>query len=637
MVGDDIEDLTFSSIDYGVRQSNPDEWMIRTINDVVTKPVVFVGTQLDEPTIWQYLEHRRGKRTRGERELRPGSILVTPSVNHARALMLKELNVDWLEMNAKDFAEEVLSQLVSTIEKGRIAIRSRRQSAQRTTYPPLVSDISARITGAATDYLSGQEPQWTDIISGRAIKRMCDPQIAAQAEAVLNGTLSGRPMLLTGTAGSGKSTSLMRLALQLSAKGISTYWIDESSNFEVYRLRDLLTSTQDPVAILADDADIFGRLVTGWARELPLQRPRVLFACAVRSTKVDGLVDRDSLGGTSPIEVSMPLLGDEDIDALISILDKENRLGILKGASPQERRDAFQRQAGRQLLVGMLQATSGLRFSEKAVTGYDQLQGVSRLLYGVICLVHSQRYKISLDELLTSVDSSNNTTLNILERLVTRGIVTRHDRYHGYSSRHRVIAEQVVNSAVFRSEVGTLFEGLFVAFAANLTPSEPRTSRTWRRFIRFINHEFILKFLVAEDVRRAYESIESIMSWDYHFWLQRGSFEVQEEEGDLDLAANFLGQALSLAPGDRLVQAAWSYLLMKKAARRPAHVNARSWFMEGYDTIIGLIEERRVFDPHPYHILGSQTIAWVHAARLPRLEARTLLGRARGHRANGSI
>ena len=418
----------------------------------------------------------------------------------------------------------------------------------------------------------------------------------------------------------------MRLGLYLSAKGVSTYWIDESSDFEVHRLRNLVTQNQDPIAILADDADIFGRTLTGWARELPVLRSRVLFACAVRSTKVDGFVDKDTLGGIEPIEISMPLLGNNDIDDLIGVLERENRLGILRGAKPQERRAAFRRQAGRQLLVGMLQATSGLRFSEKAVEEYTQLTGIARLLYGIICLVHSQRHKMSRDEVLTSVGSTDNWTLNLLERLVNRGIITRDDRYSGYSSRHRLISEQVVNSSALRLEVKTIIEGIFVAFATTVRPSEPRTSRTWRRFIRFISHEFILKLMTPEDGRQVYGAIEGLMNWDYHFWLQRGSLELQE--GDLDFATNYLGQALSLAPGDRLVEAGWSYLLMKKAARRPTDINARTWFAEGYENIIRLVEDRDTFNPHPYHILGSQTIAWVHSSNVSALEARMLIRKA---------
>ena len=626
IVGDDVADLTFSSIDYGMRQSRPDEWMVSAMNDILTRPVVFVGTQLDEPTLWQYLEYRRRRGERGIRELRPGSVLVSPHLDRARELLLREFNIDWVQMDAQDFAHEVLDNLVSSIDQGHAALRSKRDSDQRTQYPPLVSDLMASGDAERTEYLLGHEPRWADLTSDRAIERSCDPYIFSQAKSILSGERQGRPLLLTGTAGTGKSTSLMRLAIEVSGTGVATYWLDERSNIDVNRLRELVTDNEEPVAIIVDDADIFGRLIAGWARELPKQRSKVLFACSLRSSRVDGLMDEDTLAGTKPIEITMPLLEDGDIDALIALLDRENRLGILKGANAEKRRSAFRNQAGRQLLVGMYQATSGLRFSEKVVEEYMELEEITRFLYGVICMIHSQRYSLNLDEVLTAVNSSSNETLNVLEQLVARGLVTRDDKYSGYNARHRVVAEQVVNSQVFRSEVRTIIGGLMVALAINLKSTESRNSRRWRRFTRFLNHEFLLNFLVLEDARQVYGSIESVMEWDYHFWLQRGSLEIQE--GDLEFATNYLGQAKSLAPTDRLVRAGWSYLLMKKAARMPSHTEARAWFSEGYEILISLVEDRGYSDPHPYHILGSQTIAWVHSASLSTLEERSLLRRA---------
>ena len=126
LVGDELSNLTFSAMDYGVRQSGPDEWMVNALNDIVTRPVVFVGTELDEPTLWQYLEYRKGRGGRGTRELRPGSILVSPYVNSARALLLREFNIDWIKMDAEEFANVVLSELGSAVDQGHAALRYKK-------------------------------------------------------------------------------------------------------------------------------------------------------------------------------------------------------------------------------------------------------------------------------------------------------------------------------------------------------------------------------------------------------------------------------------------------------------------------------------------------------------------------------
>jgi hypothetical protein len=168
-----------------------------------------------------------------------------------------------------------------------------------------------------------------------------------------------------------------------------------------------------------------------------------------------------------------------------------------------------------------------------------------------------------------------------------------------------------------------VLEGICFAFANRINPTSPRTNRSWRRLIRFLNHEFILQLVSPDDGRRVYEKLEPILNWDHHYWLQRGGLEVQE--GNLDLATNFLGQSRSLAPGNNFVETEWAYLLMKKASRFPANANSHEWLREGYDILLNQIEIRGNVDPYPYHILGSQTLAWVRAASLPTLEKREIL------------
>ena len=628
VVWDELNDLTFAAPDYANRSARPDAWMIRCASDVMTRPVTFVGTELDESPLWHFMGLRQNKGGRGLREMRPGSILVAPSLNAAREMLLRELHIEWLQMSAEQFAAEILPSVAPAFEPGKAALRDRRAGDQRATYPPLLATIvPPAILEKRTEYLAGAEPQWVDVQSGTAIDRDCDPEIYEIATAALQSESSGRPLVITGTAGSGKSTSIMRLGLRLSGEGVRTYWIDEASNFEHHRLRDLIRENEDPVAILVDDADLFGHAASTWARELPAARGKVLVACAVRSTKVEGLLDEQALGGVQPFEVSMPNLTDSDIEALITTLDSENRLGILKGLSHSQRVSAFKKKAGRQLIVAMYEATSGDRFVEKAVNEYVDLEGVSKLLYGVICFVSSQRWTLNRDEILTAAGSRDNATLNALESLATRNVVIREDRHNGYRARHRFVADQVVSSNQFRTDAHAMLEGVCVALASTLDPSEPRASRKWRRFIRFINHSFLLNFLAPVDAREVYDAVETLLDWDHHFWLQRGALEVQEGT-DLEHATTYLAQALSLAPEDGFVQTEWAYLLMKKASSAPSHTNAKGWFDEGFDLLVGQIFDRGRQDPYPYHVLGSQVIAYTRAAKLSLAEKRQLLATA---------
>lgn len=93
-----------------------------------------------------------------------------------------------------------------------------------------------------------------------------------------------------------------------------------------------------------------------------------------------------------------------------------------------------------------------------------------------------------------------------------------------------------------------------------------------------LNHAFLQRSLGLEATRNLYGDLEQLLSWDYHYWLQRGSFEV--EFGDLSHAENFLNQAKGLAPDDPYVEAERAYLKFAQALMAPNTERA-----------VGLVEE----------------------------------------------
>ena len=290
------------------------------------RPVVYVGTELHEPTLWRYVEGRSQKGGRHARELRPGSYFVTPMLSKAREVLLKELNVDWVPMSAEEFANSWLRKFQRVADSGFKAISAFRSVEQRNSVLSLVSELSTKKQKKRSEYLLGQEPTWTDLQDGRAIVREYDERIYRLARRALGPSDEPTtPLLLCGTAGSGKSTSLMRLALRLTADGIPVYWIDESSNIRPFQLRQTILDSEGPVCILVDDADLWGRTLTTWAIEIPQIRGEILFGAALRSSKIDGLVDYNSLGGIESVEITIPNLSDADISGLIEVLDRENR------------------------------------------------------------------------------------------------------------------------------------------------------------------------------------------------------------------------------------------------------------------------------------------------------------------------
>jgi SIR2-like domain len=118
--------ITFSTTQYAERIARPDSWYVRVVADLVSRPFVFIGTQLEEPPLWQHIELRKHRGDYGTRELRPRSYLVVPSLDAARRSLLSDYNIVWVRMTAQDFEAQVLTQLRPVREAGLTAWRTNR-------------------------------------------------------------------------------------------------------------------------------------------------------------------------------------------------------------------------------------------------------------------------------------------------------------------------------------------------------------------------------------------------------------------------------------------------------------------------------------------------------------------------------
>jgi hypothetical protein len=158
---DDIPDVTFSFRQYAERTAVPDFWYMNLVRQMVGQAVVFVGTTLDEPPLWQHIE-LRGRRGQRMRELRPGSYLISPSLPAARRAMLTEFNIDWVEMSADEFAADVLAGMADEQAEGLRALTRRGAPQRGRELLERVGELRLQPAEDLRDFLLGREPEWAD-------------------------------------------------------------------------------------------------------------------------------------------------------------------------------------------------------------------------------------------------------------------------------------------------------------------------------------------------------------------------------------------------------------------------------------------------------------------------------------------
>jgi hypothetical protein len=349
-----------------------------------------------------------------------------------------------------------------------------------------------------------------------------------------------------------------------------------------------------------------------------------LVAFAVRSGKADHLLQ--PLATAKEVQVKefvVPALTDDDIDGLVAVLDRHSRLGILKGASDSARRRAFAEKAGRQLLVAMIEATSGELFEEKAVHELNELAGLQQFLYAAISVVTTQRHYLTKDEAILACTGLPGDSVDALTKLVARHLVVANPPAYQHRARHRVIAEVVAEQLRKQGQLPPVLKGVVSAIASKVELGSDRRSRLWRFLIRLINHDYLYTVIGINEARVIYESVEGLLADDYHYWLQRGSLEV--EHGDLRRAEMFLNQARSLAQDDYRVDTEYAYLLLRKAIEAPTDTRAPRWMEDGTQLLEGVIATRGEQDSYSFHVLGAQGLSWARRGPHSLEERRRLL------------
>jgi hypothetical protein len=134
-------------------------------------------------------------------------------------------------------------------------------------------------------------------------------------------------------------------------------------------------------------------------------------------------------------------------------------------------------------------------------------------------------------------------------------------------ARHPVIAREVVSQFRRSGQLADAYARLAFVMASKYFADMPMT-RERRLLIKLLNHTEVGQVLDnPTHARQMYSEIEQLLRTDYHYWLQRGSYEL--ERGDIKLAENFLNQARGLSDSDYMVDTEWAYLQLERACRDP--------------------------------------------------------------------
>jgi len=356
-----------------------------------------------------------------------------------------------------------------------------------------------------------------------------------------------------------------------------------------------------------DDAGRYGSHLSGVLRELRKSDSLRLVVLGVRSFHHHALQD-----ATPDYAHTVGPLTDGDIDRLLAVLERERLLGVLRAKTPAERRAAFRKHAARQLLVAMLETTSGERFEDKVINEWTDQKPHGQFIYALAALATSLGYALTREEILLACHGGP-AELEALRDLENGRLLVAD--VGKYRARHRVIAETLVEELTTRgTQIDHVVTGLARALARPGEVAAPKSSLRRRVLVRVLSHDWLHRVLDGIDpARGVYESLEEYLDKDYHFWLQRGCLEL--EAGDIKFAQNYIQQAAGIHSADPLVETAYAHMELRTAISNPAAPGASDAAERAFETLRRLVAARPA-DHYVAHVFGSQVLAWCRRASL---------------------
>ena len=334
-INDDLSRITFSHTQYAQRLSTEDTWYAELAKDLIISPVVFIGTQLDEPSLWSYIENRQKRGIEGNNELRPKSYIVLPAMNPPLRDMLRHYNIHWLNMSCEEFANDVIAKVEEECKTGLEGLR--RSEGDRGVVLDRY-DLQSIITAQRdikSDLFLGAEPSWNDIVNNKTIEREFDTDLYKNCTSQGN-TKKRKLVVITSTAGAGKTASLKRLALRLHSEGKRTLWFDKCIATELRTINQAINESKAEV-VFVDDADIYGASLNNVFETVLDSAYASLIVVALRSSRIDRCIQPNRISRFDYTELTVPNLTDADIEGILRALRLAKRLGVLLSLTHQDR------------------------------------------------------------------------------------------------------------------------------------------------------------------------------------------------------------------------------------------------------------------------------------------------------------
>ena len=602
----------FSPEEYGSASASSPLWYEELASDYMQCMFVFIGTSINEPVFFHHVE-RYKYRSLSKNGV---SYVITPSISPVKKASLSSYGIEHIKGSLRDFVGWLEEAFPSPPIPLDIAmnrhpeIRAMMRKAgkkEKEEYANALSgvmivsrqDLSAadleKHDGAIRSFYKGYKPKWKDLLDGvPAILTQYTDVLSRLDEVFSSG---GSYFVVTGPAGCGKSTMLKWLALSCADGGRRVYFIFPKVDNIIEVISYLEEANTGRYMVFVDRLDYF-RKDLGKIKD---SFPKVLLVGA-ESVRI---WNRRLVGYLDCPEVYSV----KDIDSVDSdkILDKLRKFGPwtrLSNMKPSERRREILDRSKRQLLIALMEATTGSGFDEIVARDFSEVDGDDMIFFLAVCIatMHRCHLSISMASRLASRLEKREAPQVIASRLI--GAIE--ERKEGYVARHPVYARKVLEVVSDIGLVGRAICMLLGVFTSYPHPVVKHIeSESADLFKSIINHKFLSDSLRGEEevVLGVYLMYEKYFENDGLYWLQYGlslrSFNRNKEAYDK------LMTAYNAYPHDHTIHAFAQQKLILAASEMTSEDSARQYMNDAVEMLGKLDQFLESDDTYPIVTLAE--------------------------------
>ena len=540
--GDNEDVLVFSASEYARAIASPRTWHKVFSDEFAGRPFIVIGARLvEEVDLAEVLDNGSA----AARSTGFPSVLVVPNIPPIRKERLQNAGLTVIEQDGEHFMQ-LLWERYQLIRSQFDAIYHTSTPGTRRFQTQFIDLRRFTPHGLNdSDFYSGYQPTWNTILNDDdAILDKTHQALGKSSGAIASSDAQQSIIFLTGHAGSGKSTGLLRIASGLMAKGANPFLFRGEEYMDVDAAVEWLKSVPRTV-LLIDDCCDFSSTIQQLVERCDAEKVRMVLVCADRSAKLKVIRDRiDERYFVSDRVCWYGKLSGDDVDRILDKLHSRGRLGQITRWNRPEQQRHFLEIAGARLFDGMSELEGGLGFKEKAEGVYSGLPTEQlKSLYVAACLCYEQGIPLPTGIGAGFVGVPPRSLMMLIER-ECEGILLL--TKSGIRPPHRIMAALVVNT-LQRSVKSPASLSLAKALAPHVDEQAMRKGTAEYRIIRHLMDQATVRRLVGDrHARNWYDELREYYDWNGRYWDQRALLE--SRLGDHETARSYAERSIEVHP-----------------------------------------------------------------------------------------